>query len=113
LVQKDIKQETKKDKYSKGIKLYNDGNYSQSANFFEKLTKKTPQDDKAYGWLKKVILEQSTKAQGLYQKGMVEFSKGNVDQAIETWKNALKIAPFHESTQRVLKKAQRKKKSRQ
>lgn len=96
------------DSCEQGITLYKNGQYQESVEFFEKYLNKNPSDGKAKEWLEKVRKEQSDKAEKHYEDGILAYSEGNTNKAIEKWQRALKIFPNHAASQRSLIKVKGK-----
>ena len=90
--------------YKKSVALYETGEYQNAIESFETLLKKNPDDQQAIEWIAKIKKERVAKAEEHYQKGLVLYSKSEMDKAIKEWQIALQIYPEHVASNRTLMK---------
>ena len=90
--------------YETGITLFRQARYPEALEYFEKALRLRPEDAKASEWLEKIRAEQKEKAQKHYTQGSVRYAEGKVDEAMEEWREALKIDPRHTPTLKALNK---------
>lgn len=90
--------------YDKALVFYEKGEYQESLQFLQKYIEKNSKDKAALEWLEKIKKEQQEKSQKFYQRGLVFYSEGSVEEAVKQWEAALHIDPNHAAAQRNLSK---------
>ncbi|MBI2119020.1 MAG: tetratricopeptide repeat protein [Elusimicrobia bacterium] len=99
-----LKTEGTQKPYDKALVFYEKGEYKESLQFLQTYVAKNPKDKEALEWIEKIKKEQTEKAQKFYQRGLVFYSEGSVEEAIKQWEAALHIDPNHAAAQRNLSK---------
>jgi len=106
----------------KGIELYQKGKVEEAVKIWKNLyntLKGLPKYEEVknilYGYisrgeeeLKGIRAENYNKAKELYDKGLIEYYKDNLKQAISYWEEALKLAPDAKDIEEALNKAKSK-----
>ena len=106
-----IEQNLQNQFFKKGIRLYQAGKYPEAAAYFERQVKKRPKSLPARDWLEKIKKVQEKKAETLYNQGLVAYTKGDLETAMNIWRQALTVYPNHSRTKKVIRKIQKKKRT--
>lgn len=87
-----------------GIQLYKNGEYAAAIDFFQDYFEKNPNHAEPKKWLDKIKKEQEELAQKFYDRGLISYSKGDIENALREWQEGLKIHPNHNRTKNALQK---------
>ncbi len=105
-----IKEEKKKFKkyYADGLNFYNKNQMEKAIVEFRKVLKIKPEHSKARKYFDKISIQLFDKAKEYYKEGLTVYSDGDIEQAIQLWEKALKLAPDYPEAQKALERAKAK-----
>jgi len=93
--------------YQEGLTLHHDQELLEALDAFNNLLKIDPTHEEAMGQILEIKKECKQKAEDYNREGLVEYTKGNLKQAIQAWENALRFNPDLETAKKNLERAQK------
>ncbi len=90
----------------KGLAYYERNDYLNARSIFRQVLEKEPGNITARNYLDRIEAEISERVDELFNLGMVKYTEGNYDEAIEEWKKIFDIDPDHKSARDYIQKAQ-------
>ncbi|MBA7484336.1 Cell division coordinator CpoB [subsurface metagenome] len=96
--------------YEQGLILYGEDKLLEALDTFNNVLKFNPEHEQAQEQISRIKEECKKKAEEYNRKGLVEYTKGNLKEAIEAWENALRFNPDLETAQKNLERARKEKK---
>jgi tetratricopeptide (TPR) repeat protein len=93
--------------YTKGVELYNAGDYLKAQDYLEKVIKYDSKNSGAKDYLEKVNDRLAEKDKEDYLQGIKEYDQGNLKKAIELWENVLKNDPANMNAANNLERARK------
>jgi len=90
----------------KGLAYYERNDYLSARSIFRQILEKEPVNITARNYLDRIEAEFSERVEELFNLGMVKYTEGNYDEAIEEWKKIFDIDPAHKSARDYIQKAQ-------
>ncbi len=105
-----IKEEKKKFKkyYADGLNFYNKNRMEKAIVEFRKVLEIKPEHEKARKYFDKISIQLFDKAKEYYKEGLTVYGDGDIEQAIQLWEKALKLAPDYPQVQKALERAKAK-----
>ncbi|MEW6555825.1 MAG: hypothetical protein AB1349_00545 [Elusimicrobiota bacterium] len=99
------KKKIMKQYYDKGLDYYQKGEYRNAIAEFNEILKFQPDHQQSIRLIKQSKLKIEELTAELYYKGLKEYTKGNVKQAISYWQKALEIDTENDKIKNALEKA--------
>ncbi|NIN92907.1 PorV/PorQ family protein [bacterium] len=93
--------------YAQGLTLYKEGKLLEALHMFNNVLRLYPEHEEAQKKISQVNEECKEKAEEYNRQGLVEYTKGNLKEAIEAWENALRFYPDLETARKNLERAQK------
>jgi len=93
--------------YEQGLILHSEDKLLEALDTFNNVLKFNPEHKEAQEQISRIEQECERKAEEFNRKGLVEYTKGNLKEAIEAWENALRFNPDLETAQKNLERARR------
>ncbi len=90
----------------KGLRYYESGDYLNVRSTFRQVLEKEPDNVTARNYLDRIEAEFSERVEELFNMGMLRYTDGDYEQAINEWKKVLNIDPDHKSAKEYIQKAQ-------
>ncbi len=90
----------------RGLAYYERNDYLSARSIFRQILEKEPTNITARNYLDRLEAEFSERVEELFNLGMVKYTEGNYDEAIEEWKKIFDIDPNHKSARDYIQKAQ-------
>jgi tetratricopeptide (TPR) repeat protein len=93
--------------YAQGLTLHKEGKLLEALRMFNSVLKLYPEHQEAQERISRLDEERKEKAEEYNRKGLVEYTKGNLKEAVEAWENALRLYPDLETARKNLERAQK------
>ena len=93
--------------YEQGLILHGEDKLLEALHTFNNVLRLNPEHEQAQEEIRRINEECREKAEEYNRKGLVEYTKGNLKEAIEAWENALLFNPDLETAQRNLERARK------
>ena len=93
--------------YEQGLILHGEDKLLGALHTFNNVLRLNPEHEQAQEEILRINEECREKAEEYNRKGLVEYTKGNLKEAIEAWENALLFHPDLETAQKNLERARK------
>jgi len=93
--------------YEQGLILHREGKLLEALDTFSNVLEVNPKHKEAQEQISKIKEECKEKAEEYNRKGLVEYTQGNLKEAIEAWENALRLNPDLGTAQKNLERARK------
>ncbi len=93
--------------YAQGLTLHKEGKLLEALRMFNNVLRLYPGHEEAQERISRIDEERKEKAEEYNRKGLVEYTRGNLQAAIEAWENALRLYPDLETARKNLERAQK------
>jgi len=93
--------------YAQGLTLQKEGKLLEALPMFNNVLRLYPEHEEAQERISLINEECKKQAEEYNRKGLVEYTKGNLQEAIEAWENALRFDPDLETARKNLERAQK------
>jgi len=93
--------------YAQGLTLHKEGKLLEALRMFNNVLRLYPEHEEAQERISLINEERKEKAKEYNRKGLVEYTRGNLQEAIEAWENALRFDPDLETARKNLERAQK------
>ena len=93
--------------YQEGVTLHREEKLLEALDAFNNILKIDPTHAEAMGQISEIEKECKQKAEDYNREGLVEYTKGNLKEAIQAWENALRFNPDLETAKKNLERAQK------
>ena len=93
--------------YEQGLILHGQDKLLEALHTFNNVLRLNPEHEQAQEEILRINEECREKAEEYNRKGLVEYTKGNLKEAIEAWENALLFHPDLETAQKNLERARK------
>jgi len=93
--------------YAQGLTLHKEGKLLEALRMFNSVLRLYPEHEEAQEKILRINEDCKEKAEEYNRKGLVEYAKGNLKEAIEAWENALRFHPDLETAQKNLERARK------
>ncbi|HUW22516.1 MAG TPA: PorV/PorQ family protein [bacterium] len=93
--------------YEQGLILHGEDKLLGALHTFNNVLRLNPEHEQAQEEILRINEECKEKAEEYNRKGLVEYTKGNLKEAIEAWENALLFHPDLETAQKNLERARK------
>ena len=93
--------------YEQGLILHGEDKLLEALHTFNNVLRLNPEHEEAQEEISRINEECKEKAEEYNRKGLVEYTKGNLEEAIESWENALLFNPDLETAQKNLERARK------
>lgn len=93
--------------YEQGLILHSEDKLLKALDTFNNVLKLNPEHEQAQEQILRIKEECREKAEEYNRKGLVEYTKGNLKEAIESWENALRFHPDLETARKNLERARK------
>ncbi len=93
--------------YEQGLIFHREGKLLEALDTFNNVLKINSEQKEAQEQISKIKEECKDKAEEYNREGLVEYSKGNLEKAIEAWEKALRFNPDLETAQKNLERARK------
>ncbi|TES93938.1 MAG: tetratricopeptide repeat protein, partial [Candidatus Cloacimonadota bacterium] len=93
--------------YEQGLILYGEDKLLEALHTFNNVLRLNPEHEQAQEEILRINEECREKAEEYNRKGLVEYTRGNLKEAIEAWENALRFYPDLETAQKNLERARK------
>ncbi len=93
--------------YVQGFTLHKEGKLLEALDTFNNVLKLNPEHKQAQEEILRIKEECREKAEEYNRKGLVEYTKGNLKEAIKAWENALLFNPDLETARKNLERARK------
>ena len=93
--------------YAQGLTLHKEGKLLEALRMFNNVLRLYPEHQEAQERISRLDEERKEKAEEYNRKGLVEYTRGNLKEAIEAWENALRLYPDLETARKNLERAQK------
>lgn len=93
--------------YAQGLTLHKEGKLLEALHMFNNVLRLYPEHEEAQERISRIDEECKEKAEQYNRKGLVEYTQGNLQEAIEDWENALRFYPDLETARKNLERAQK------
>jgi len=93
--------------YEQGLILRGEDKLLEALDTFNNVLKFNPEHEEAQGQISSIKEECKEKAAEYNRKGLVEYTQGNLKEAIEAWENALRFNPDLETAKKNLERARK------
>lgn len=90
-----------------GLILHSEDKLLEALHTFNNVLRLNPEHEQAQEEILRINEECKEKAEEYNRKGLVEYTKGNLEEAIEAWENALLFNPDLETAQKNLERARK------
>ncbi|OQX83771.1 hypothetical protein B6D60_10085 [candidate division KSB1 bacterium 4484_87] len=91
--------------HEKGKKAFAKGDFLTARKIYREILAKDPNDKVAADYLRQCDTKLNDRVEQLFNEGMVSYSEGDYNSAIQVWNKILSIDPDHKSTKEYIKKA--------
>lgn len=99
--------------FNRGVTLYREGDLTGAIQAWEAAVSAAPQDPEYQEWLNRARREndedrakKQEQAEIRYADGLAAYQRGELDEALAAWKEALELNPGHEKASRNLERIQ-------
>lgn len=93
--------------YAQGLTLHKEGKLLEALHMFNNVLRLYPEHQEAQERISRIDEECKEKAEQYNREGLVEYTQGNLQEAIEAWENALRFYPDLETARKNLERAQK------
>jgi len=93
--------------YEQGLILYGEEKLLKALGTFNNVLKFNPEHEQAQEEILRIKEECKKKAEEYNRKGLVEYTKGNLKEAIEAWEDALRFHPDLETARKNLERVRK------
>jgi len=93
--------------YEQGLSLHGEDKLLEALDTFNNVLKFNPEHEEAQEQISKIKQECKERAEEYNRKGLVEYARGNLKEAIEAWESALRFNPDLETAQKNLERAEK------
>lgn len=94
--------------YARGVDYYARGDYKNARSIFKQILAKEPNNAAAQDYLKRAEKAFDDRITEIFNTGMIKYTEGDYEEAINAWNNVLKIDPHHASALEYIQKAREK-----
>jgi|GEM_PF-1915002 len=90
---------------SQGEKYFQKGDYINAQKIFSQILAKNPENKTALTYLRDSENKIKKRIEELFNEGMINYSEGDYNAAIQVWNRILKLDPYNSSTLEYIQKA--------
>lgn len=94
--------------YASGVEYFARGDYKNARAIFKQILAKEPNNAAAQDYLKRAEKAYDDRITEIFNSGMIKYTEGDYEEAINAWNNVLKIDPRHASALEYIQKAREK-----
>lgn len=94
--------------YARGVEYFARGDYKNARSIFKQILAKEPNNTAAQDYLKRAEKAFDDRITEIFNTGMIKYTEGDYEEAINAWNNVLKIDPRHASALEYIQKAKEK-----
>ncbi len=91
--------------YKNGVDYYHDNNLEKAIVEFKKVLEINPKDKRVKEYYNDIRAKLYDKAKVYYKEGLMLYSAGDIEKAIDKWTRALELAPDYREAQKALERA--------